>query len=149
MQTVDIYIDTSIKGPRRRDGTCLYIIAFRAGNGLTADAGDRIKEAGTTENHLVLLGLETALKRLKKPCILNIYLECTHVAAALQNRWYEEWRNHNWMTAKGAEVADAPKWRAIQYLLNEHDFQVHLKEEHSYREWMQHELAAGKGGRNV
>lgn len=140
MQTVDIYIDTSIKGPRRRDGVCQYIIAFKAANGVTADTGDKIRAADTTENRLTLLGLEAALKRLKAPCALIIHLECSHVAAVLNNGWLEEWKYNNWMTKKGAPVADAKKWQSIQYLLNAHEFQVVLKEEHSYREWMKREL---------
>ena len=81
MQTVDIYIDTSIKGPRRRDGTCWYIIAYKAANGETADTGSKIHAKDTTENQLTLIGLETALKRLKAPCQLILHLECNHVAA--------------------------------------------------------------------
>lgn len=141
MQTVEIYIDTSIKGPRRRDGKCWYIIAYKAANGETADTGNKIHARDTTENQLTLIGLETALKRLKAPCQLILHLECNHVAAVLNNGWLEEWRYNNWMTRKGTPVADAEKWQSIQYLLNAHEFMVVLKEEHSYRAWMKRELA--------
>ena len=73
MRTVDIYIDTSIKGPRRRDGECLYILAFRAQNGATADMGRRIRREETTENQLALLGLEAALRHLREPCRLILH----------------------------------------------------------------------------
>ena len=137
--TVDIYIDTSIKGPKRRDGTCLYIIAVQTAAGV-ADAGNMEQMEDTTESSLTLAALEKALERITKPCELVIHLECDYVAAALQNRWFEQWREHGWMTAKGKEVSDAEKWRHIEYLLNAHGFEVRLKEPHSYREWMQRTL---------
>ena len=141
MQTVEIYIDTSIKGPRRRDGKCWYIIAYKAANGETADTGNKIHARDTTENQLTLIGLETALKRLKAPCQLILHLECNYVAAVLNNGWLEEWRYHGWMTKRGVPVADVEKWQSIQYLLNAHRFQVVLQGEHSYRDWMRRELA--------
>lgn len=142
MKTVNIYIDTSIKGPRRRDGACLYILAFCSGSGKTADAGRRIRQEDTTENQLALLGLEAALKRLREPCRLILHLECAYVASALQNRWLETWRYNGWMNAKNAPVRDAGTWQAIEYLLNAHEYEVKLKQPHTYRDWMRRELAA-------
>ena len=139
MRTVDIYIDTSIKGPRRRDGACLYILAFQS-NGKTADRGRQIRHEKTTENQLTLLGLEAALRHLKEPCHLILHLECTYVASALQNRWFDEWRHNGWMNAKNKVVSDADTWQAIEYLLNAHAFEVVLKQPHTYREWMRREL---------
>lgn len=141
MRSVSIYIDTSIKGPKRRDGTVQYIIAYEASNGKTADAGDKIRAEDTTENHLTLLGLESALKRLNTPCILAIYLECPYIAAMLQNKQYLQWRYNGWMTARNEPVKDVEKWESILYLLDAHDFSVRVKEDHSYRRWMQRELA--------
>lgn len=140
MRTVDIYIDTSIKGPRRRDGTCLYILAFQAANGKTADRGRRIQRADATENQLTLLGLEAALRHLKEPCRLILHLECTYVASALQHRWFDEWRHNGWMNAKNKVVSNADTWQAIEYLLNAHVFEVVLKQPHTYRDWMRREL---------
>lgn len=139
MQTVDIYIDTSIKGPKRREGSFLYIVAMNTSAG-TADLGNMDTIPDTTENHLTLSALEAALKRITKACRLIIHLECAYVAGALQNKWYEQWRQQGWMTAKGKSVCDVEKWQSIQYLLNAHEFEVRLKEPHTYREWMQRTL---------
>lgn len=139
MQTIDIYIDTSLKGPKRRNGSYLYIIATQTNAG-PADAGNMGSLQDTTENQATLTALEAALKRIKKPCRLILHLECRYVAGALENGWYKQWRQQAWMTAKGRPVCDAEKWRTIEYLLNAHDFEVRLKEPHSYREWMQRTL---------
>ena len=140
MKTVHIYIDTSIKGPRRRDGEVLYIMAFEAANGKTADAGNRIKREDTTENQLTILALEAALKRLKTKCRLVLHLECGYAAAVLQNRWYEQWQENGWISAKKEPICDAVIWQSIQYLLNAQEFEVVLKQEHTYRDWMRREL---------
>lgn len=145
MRVVDIYIDTSIKGPKRRDGTVMYILAYRAANGKTADTGDRINREDTTENQLTILGLEAALKRLNTPCRLVLHLECPYVAAVLENRWYEQWRYNGWMTAKNEPVRDTGTWQSIEYLLNAHEFEVRLKGSHTYRQWMQRTLKAQEG----
>ncbi len=139
MKTVDIYVDTSIKGPRRRDGWWTYIIAMETGSG-TADAGDTGKAEDTTENQATLIALEIALKRLNRPCHLVMHLECEYVGNALLNGWLEQWKWNGWMTAKNKPVSDAEKWRSIQELLNAHDFDVCIKEPHTYREWMKTKL---------
>lgn len=142
---VNLHIDTSIKGPKRRDGDYLYILSFRTQAG-TADTGNRKHLEETTENQAAALALEEALKRLRVPCSLTIYLECPYVASVLSNKWYEKWRYNDWMSAKGKPICDAAIWRSIQSLLNAHDIQVLLKKPHEYREWMQHELQRGEAG---
>lgn len=144
MKTVDIYIDTSVKGPRRRDGWYTYIIAMDTAVG-TADAGDSVKIEDTTENQATLFALETALKRIKKPCHLVLHLESNYVAAALDKKWYEQWRQAGWMTAKNKPVCDVATWQSIEYLLNAHEFEVRLKEPHTYREWMKRKLKKKEG----
>ncbi len=144
MKTVDIYIDTSIKGPKRRDGWYIYIIAIDTAAG-TADAGNTVKAENATENQATLFALEAALKRIKKSCHLVLHLENNYVAAALTNRWYEQWRHAGWMTAKNKPVCDVATWQSIQYLLNTHEFEVILKQPHTYREWMQRKLKEKEG----
>lgn len=139
MRTVNIYIDTSIKGPRRRAGAYMYILQVQTAAG-SADAGDAEYLQDTTDNQATLKALEKALGRMRQPSHLVIWIENTYVAAALRNKWYLTWADSQWMTAKKEPVADAETWRRIQYLLNEHDFDVRLKEAHEYRAWMASEL---------
>ncbi|WP_300801349.1 RNase H family protein [uncultured Acetatifactor sp.] len=140
MKAVSIYIDTSIKGPRRRDGACQYILSYHAANGKVADMGGRILREGATENQLALLGLEGALKHLREPCALCLYLECRHVASAIKGKWYEDWRYGGWMTAKGRPVSHAETWQSVAALLAAHEMEVRLEQEHPYREWLKLEL---------
>lgn len=146
MQTVDIYIDTGIKGPKPRQGSYMYIVAMETNKG-TADIGNMKTLPETTENGATLAALEEALKRIAKPCKLVIHLECNYVATAFQRDWISQWKNNDWKNARGKPVADAEKWRSIEYLLNAHEFSVCYKEPHTYREWMQRELG-GKEQKN-
>ena len=139
MKEVDIYIDTDIKGPRRRPGHYLYIIATLTSAG-PADTGSSGYLPDTTENQATLTGLETALKRLREGTRLTIHLECPYVASALENGWYRTWREHGWMNARNRPVCDDTIWRSIESLLNAHVFEVRLKEPHTYREWMRRTL---------
>ena len=148
MKTVDIYVDASIKGPRRRDGWWTYIIAFQTGSG-TADAGDTGKAENTTENQATILGLEAALKRINTSCHLVLHLECEYVARVLINGWLEQWPYNGWMTAKNKPVSDCENWQSIRSLLSGHDFEVRLKEPHTYREWMQRKLKEKEENKHV
>lgn len=144
MKKVDIYIDTSIKGPRRRSGWYTYIIAADTAAG-TADLGDTVMVEDTTENQITLIALETVLKRIKKPCSLVLHLENNYTAAALINKWPEQWRYGGWMTARNKPVCDAEKWQSILSLLNAHEFEVVLKQPHTYRDWMKRKLREKEG----
>lgn len=139
MRTVNIYIDTSIKGPRRRAGAYMYILQVQTAAG-SADAGDAEMLEDTTEAQATLTALEKALGRMRQQSNLVIWMDCNYVAAALKNRWYLGWSQKDWKTAKNEPVKDHEKWRRIQYLLNAHDFDVRLKEAHEYRAWMASEL---------
>lgn len=140
MKVVDIYIDTSVKGPKRQDGKALFILAFVTASGKTADRGNWVHKEDTTENQLTLLALEAALKHLKAACYLVIHLECNYAAAALTNGWIQEWKNNGWQTAKKKPVSDAEIWQSILSLLEKHEFEVELGQEHTYRAWMKREL---------
>lgn len=141
MRSVSIYIDTSIRGPGRHRGLCLYILSFQTAAGKTADMGRWIRREETTWNQLVLLGLEEALGHLREPCHLALYLECPYVAAVLRNGWTERWAAAGWKNAKGREVKDAAVWLSAAGLLAWHETVVLLKQDHPYRMWMGMELA--------
>ncbi len=144
MKSLNIYIDTSLKGPRRGNGTCAYIISCEVCAGKVADTGGFVWREDATENSLALTGLLEALRRLNTACAISIYLECPYVAAALRNGWYQEWRYNGWMTVKGKPVTDAGLWEEIESLLCLNAYVVLLREPHPYREWMRRELTMRK-----
>lgn len=136
MKQVDIYIDTSIKGPRRRHGSYIYKVAMTCANGKMADVGGMEVLENTTENSSTVQALETALGRLTRPCHLTIWLNCSYVAAVLNNKWYEQWAKTEWINKKGEAINDAENWKKITELIGQHEYEVRLKEHHQFSDWM-------------
>lgn len=137
---VNIYITSGIKSPSRKRGCYLYILETQTARGpATATKKEILEES--TENQSTLLALCAALKRLRLSCSLHIYLDCPYVAAALSQGWFTEWEYHGWQNKKGRLVADAEIWRETSSLLRLHEFQIHQKERHPYRKWMEMEVS--------
>lgn len=135
MQAVDIYIDTSIKGPKRRHGSYIYKIATTRDGRLYDVGGMEILE-DTTENSSTVLALEAALKRIRCPCHLTIWLNCPYAASVLKNRWFDRWAESGWTNSKDEPVRDVACWQNIRDRLTEHEYEVRLKEHHQFSDWM-------------
>ena len=139
MKTVNLYIASSIRGPARRDGQYIYILEADTAKG-PATLTNKKALLGTTENQSVIYALCSALSRLREPCRLEIYTDCVYLATVLTQGWLMEWKYAGWQNKRGCSVKDAEKWREISYFLDAHDFNVHLHEFHSYKEWMTREV---------
>lgn len=136
MKEVNLYIDTSIKGPKRRDGSYMYILDYTTEAKKQHQVNDICRIPNSTENMLTLEAITAALSRLKLPCTLHIYLECRHVANAFRNGWLENWKSNGWKNAKGETVADAERWQQVCELLDKHEYHIHMQERHEYKSWM-------------
>lgn len=135
MQAVDIYIDTSVRGPKRRHGSYIYKIATTQ-NGRMYDVGGMETLEDTTESSLTVHALEAALGRLVRPCRLTIWTNCPYAASVLNNRWFDGWAQNGWKKAGGKPVCDAACWQNIRDLLAVHEYEVRLKEHHQFSDWM-------------
>lgn len=135
MKNVNIYLSTSLRRPVRQDGKWIFILEAASIKGKpTLTDGEAMQ--GTTENGLALTALLHAMERIREPCYIEIYTDCAHLAAALQNGWVTQWEQNGWKNKKGQPVKDVEKWSRLQYLLAQHTILVHLKKEHEYKEWM-------------
>lgn len=94
---------------------------------------------GQTEHQAQMIGLSLALTQLKQKCKLEIYTDCDYLVVGLTN-WVEQWKANNWITAKGADVANKDMWVLMLKLLNGHEYTLHYKKPHAYRDWMENEL---------
>lgn len=144
MKQVDIYLETSIRGPRRASGSYMYIIAVKTSKG-TADCGNDGHMEDTTWNRATLEALKEALGRLNSPCEITIWTDCKYVASALSNKWFESWMKNGWKTAKRQNVSDSETWQQVIELLSLHSFRVMFNEKHEYKEWMIKELERKDG----
>lgn len=137
-KAVSLYIVSGIRGPSRRAGKCLYILETMTAKG-PATLTKVINVEGENENGATLAALTDALKRITQPCHLSIYLDTVYIAMALEKRWPNEWKYHDWKNARGKQVCDAAKWQEAEYLLDAHEYRTELKKPYPYRAWMERE----------
>lgn len=136
---INLYIETSIRGPRIQNGEYIYVLeCFRANKPVTRSGSGMQQD--TTENQLTLQALLEALNRITKPASIRIFTRCGHVVHALQNHWPRQWQAAGWLNARGKPVKHAEKWEEILDSLDSHVYTV-TEEQHSYREWMLMEVS--------
>lgn len=139
-RSVNIYIATSITGPRRGRGAYMYLLECFRSNGETVTRQQAMELEETTENELAVSALEAALGRLTTECYLTIYTDCEYIFRTIDTGLLKRWEQQEWKNAKGEPVKYVEKWSHIQYLLNAQDFHLKLKEHHGYKRWMADEI---------
>ena len=77
-QQVNIYIETSLKGPRIRQGAYLYLIETFGADGTPRTRGGSCIQM-STENQMVLGALIRAIGRIEGPAYIRAYTRCGHV----------------------------------------------------------------------
>ena len=137
MQTVDIYIGTSLRGRAKGAGRVMYVMWAKLQSGKVKESDPEVAEYDdATESRLVLYAIKDALIRTNYACRVVIYTECDYVAAAINQHWPEEWQKNNWKS-KGKDVKDAVLWSMILQELEESGHQLEAeKEKHTWSEWM-------------
>ena len=142
MQTVDVYIGTSLRGRASGPGRVMYIMRVKLKSGNVHESDPEAAEYDdATESSLVLYAIRDAIARMNYACRIVIHTECNYVAAALNQHWPEEWRRNGWRNAKEKEIKNAVLW---SMLLEDLEESGHLMEaesgKHEWSEWMQWKL---------
>ena len=82
LKTVNLYIETDLHGPRRQDGTVMYLLEAQTSKG-TGTRDKIIPIPDTTEHHLVLEALEEAMGRINQSCQVDVWLQDHYIAGAI------------------------------------------------------------------
>lgn len=135
---INIYIETSMKGPREQMGAYLYLVERFKEQGEPETEGGFCFQMGT-ENKMVLTALIRALERIKEPSSLRVYTRCGHVLHSLQNHRPVLWHKNGWKNAKGKPVHNAELWERVLQAMESHIY-IATDERHSYLDWMNFEL---------
>lgn len=143
---VTIYIETTIRGPARRNGTGMWLVEYikQDGTPVTRPDEDHQEDSikymeGTTENALTLELLIDAFSILTKSCSVRVNTQCEHVLNATQNYWLEQWAKNDWHKTNGKPVANADLWQQVYEYMQIHDV-IFENEENNYRNVMQLEI---------
>jgi ribonuclease HI len=137
MEHVSIYLEDNFKGIKTQKAAVIFLIEMVV-KGAPATLVD-LQVLTMTPNQAALASLIMALSRLNKPCSLDIYLENQYVAAGIE-KWISSWSTNDWKNSKNMTVENVVEWQLLTYMLSRHEYKLHLKENHSYKNWMMESL---------
>ena len=84
---VNIYIETSIKGPAVKEAAGEWLVEYVTGTGIPVTRSGIIWRKKTTENALTLELLRNAFSILTKTCCVRVNTQCEHVLNVVNNHW--------------------------------------------------------------
>lgn len=136
---VNIYIETSFRGPAVRRAAGAWIVEYMSSTGKPVTRGGILYVDSTTENDLALHLVSKAFSILTKTCCAVVYTECGHILRTMQNHWLWQWRKNGWINARGKMVRNAEAWNKCADLIEKHVTEW-TDNEHTYRKCMQNRI---------
>ena len=136
---VNIYIETSFKGPAEKRAAGAWIVEYILQSGQPVTRGGILYSDRTTENQLALNLIIQALALLTKTCRVRVFTECRHVLNTMNNHWLGQWQKNGWINGKGRMVRNAGEWRRCAELFGMHVLEW-TSSVHAYRGCMQGRL---------
>lgn len=102
--------------------------------------GNRQKECSggqdnTTNNRMEVTAAIEALKRLKEPCIVDLYTDSAYLCNAIEKRWLDNWQRNGWRTANKNAVENQDLWKELIELLQIHQVRFHKVKGHADNEF--------------
>ena len=117
LNTVVIYTDGACKGNPGPGGW-----------GALLQSGTKEKELWggephTTNNRMELLAVIEALRALKRPCRVELYLDSQYVRQGI-TEWIHKWKVQGWRTASKQPVKNVELWQILDELVHEQGHQI-------------------------
>ena len=127
MNTVEIYTDGACKGNPGPGG---WGALLRSPSGQEKELFGG--ELETTNNRMELLAVIEALRALKRPCKVALYLDSEYVRKGI-TEWIHGWKARGWRTAAKQPVKNADLWQQLDALTHqgEHDITWHWVKGHA------------------
>lgn len=88
-------------------------------------------ETSTTNNRMELTAVIEGLKRLKFPCIVDIFSDSAYTVNAFQEGWVRNWEKGGWIKADKKPVLNADLWQELISLVRKHQVTFHKVKGHS------------------
>ena len=148
MDKVNIYLATHHKGFGEAVGYHMELLVAVSEDGEEREetARENAKETrrveDVTENRLAAIGLMEALKRLRKPCDINILTDNRYILNCINNKWIDMWIKTGFKNGKGEPIKNADVWTVIGVLLQKHMVEVEFigDRKSKYYDWQKFEL---------
>ena len=136
---VKIFIESTWKGPAKRDGVAMWLEeCMKNGEPHTRQGFIHLKDG--TEAQGNLMAMINAFHILKKPCSASVFTQCEHILNTIQNHWHIQWQKNDWHNAKGKPVKNVELWKMLMEKSLPHAYAVH-RGHHEYSNVMQAEVA--------
>ena len=114
---VEIHTDGACKGNPGPGG---WGVRMQSGTHVRELFGGEIT---TTNNRMELTAVIEALKALKRPCRVALYLDSQYVRKGI-TEWIHGWKAKGWRTADKKPVKNAELWQALDHLVSTSGHQI-------------------------
>ena len=111
LNQVVIYTDGACKGNPGPGGWGVYLRSGAVEKDLCGG------EAQTTNNRMELTAVIEALKALKRPCQVQMYMDSEYVRKGI-TEWLPGWKARGWKTAAKQPVKNVDLWQALDVLVS-------------------------------
>ena len=85
----------------------------------------------TTNNRMELMGVISALERLREPCRVQVYSDSKYVIDAITKGWAVRWKARGWMRTAKEPAKNPELWERLLGLLGKHDVTFHWVKGHA------------------
>ena len=129
MKTVTIYTDGACSGNPGPGGWGALLCYNGVKKELSGGA------AQTTNNRMELMGVISALRALKEPCIVELYSDSKYVIDALEKGWAVSWRKKGWIKSDKKPALNSDLWETLLTLTEKHQLRYHWVKGHADNEY--------------
>ena len=88
-------------------------------------------EADTTNNRMELTAVIEGLKKLKEPCIVELYSDSKYVIDALSKGWAWGWKKKGWVKSDKKPALNPDLWDVLLALTQKHELHYHWVKGHA------------------
>lgn len=138
MFEVNIYLETSLKGPLVRDGWCAAVLEYITRSGKTETRENFERQTSTTYHRQTVCALAESLKRLNASCFVNIYSDSVFVESCITKN-LKHWKSNGFINAKGEPIKNIEEWKQVARLISGHKVRFSKVKRHAYSAWMYEE----------
>lgn len=136
MGEVNLYVETNITGIRSKKGKYIYLLEYETSKG--AATVWNIGEIEANKDVAELTAIVEATRRIKKPCILNIYVTSDILMHNLRHL-LQQWAKNNFCRADGKRLSRWELWKEVYVNTSICDVRAYNKT-HSYSKWLLKQL---------
>ena len=88
-------------------------------------------EAQTTNNRMELTAVIEGLKKLKEPCVVELYSDSKYVIDGLEKGWAKSWQSRGWKKADKKPALNPDLWEQLLALTDIHTMHYHWVKGHA------------------